>query len=164
MAVRHILFEGDETLRKRSREVTEITPRMLTLLDDMAETMYANDGVGLAAPQVGVLRRAIVIDVREGDNGLIQLFNPEITSRSGSQYGEEGCLSVPGKSAKVERPMEVTVIGMDREGNEVEYRAEGFLARAFCHEIDHLEGTLYFDHPHEWIEPSSDNAKGEGDD
>ena len=162
MAVRNLLLEGEDTLRKKSREVTEITPRLQTLLDDMAETMYANEGVGLAAPQVGVLRRAIVIDIREGEEGLIQLFNPVITEQSGSQYGEEGCLSVPGISAKVERPMEVTVTGLDRDGNEVEYKASGFLARAFCHEIDHLEGMLYLDHPHELIEPDQDGS-GEGD-
>ncbi len=153
MGIRTGLIEGDETLRKKSREVTEITPRMLTLLDDMAETMYANDGVGLAAPQVGVLRRAIVIDVREETSGLIKLFNPVITEKKGSQKVEEACLSVPGMSARLERPFEVTVEGLNPEGEKVQYKAYGFLAQAFCHEIDHLDGILYVDHPHEIIEP-----------
>ncbi|MBQ1302406.1 MAG: peptide deformylase [Firmicutes bacterium] len=153
MGIRNVLIEGDETLRKKSREVTEITPRMLTLLDDMAETMYANDGVGLAAPQVGVLRRAIVIDIREETSGLIKLFNPVITEKKGSQKVEEACLSVPGMSARLERPFEVTVEGLNPEGEKVQYKAYGFLAQAFCHEIDHLDGILYVDHPHEIIEP-----------
>ena len=161
MAVRNVLIEGDETLRKKSREVTEITPRMLTLIDDMAETMYANDGVGLAAPQVGVLRRAIVIDVREETSGLIKLFNPVITEKKGTQKVEEACLSVPGMSARLERPFEVTVEGMDPEGNRVEYKAFGFLAQAFCHEIDHLDGILYVDHPHERIEPGERDEEAE---
>ena len=153
MGIRNVLIEGDETLRKKSREVTEITPRMLTLLDDMAETMYANDGVGLAAPQVGVLRRAIVIDIREETSGLIKLFNPVITEKKGSQKVEEACLSGPGMSARLERPFEVTVEGLNPEGEKVQYKAYGFLAQAFCHEIDHLDGILYVDHPHEIIEP-----------
>ena len=153
MGIRNVLIEGDETLRKKSREVTEITPRMLTLLDDMAETMYANDGVGLAAPQVGVLRRAIVIDIREETSGLIKLFNPVITEKKGSQKVEEACLSVPGMSARLERPFEVTVEGLNPEGEKVQYKAYGCLAQAFCHEIDHLDGILYVDHPHEIIEP-----------
>ena len=160
MAVRNVLIEGDETLRKKSRVVTEITPRMRTLIEDMAETMYANDGVGLAAPQVGVLRRAIVIDVREGEEGLIQLFNPVITEKNGTQTVEEACLSVPGMSAKLERPFEVTVEGMNPEGEKVEYHAHGFLAQAFCHEIDHLDGILYVDHPHERIEPQRAEEEG----
>ena len=153
MGIRNALIEGDKTLRKKSREVTEITPRMLTLLDDKAETMYANDGVGLAAPQVGVLRRAIVIDIREETSGLIKLFNPVITEKKGSQKVEEACLSVPGMSARLERPFEVTVEGLNPEGEKVQYKAYGFLAQAFCHEIDHLDGILYVDHPHEIIEP-----------
>lgn len=151
MAIRNIVKEGDETLRKKSREVTDINDRMITLLEDMAETMYANDGVGLAAPQVGILRKVIVIDIREG-HGLIELINPEILETGGSQYGEEGCLSVPGVAANVERPDYVKVKGLNRNGEEVTYEAHGFLARAFCHEIDHLHGTLFIDHPHELVE------------
>lgn len=150
MAIRNIVKEGDETLRKKSREVTDINERMLTLLDDMAETMYANDGVGIAAPQVGILRKVIVIDIRDG-NGIIELINPEILEKSGSQYGEEGCLSVPGVAANVERPDHVVVKGLNRNGEEVTYDANGFLARAFCHEIDHLDGMLFIDHPHDLI-------------
>ncbi|MBR6700742.1 MAG: peptide deformylase [Firmicutes bacterium] len=160
MAIRNVLKEGDETLRKQSREVTNINERIHTLLDDMAETMYATDGVGLAAPQVGVLRRVIVIDIRDS-NGLIELINPVITEQSGYQYGEEGCLSVPGVVAKVERPFEVTVKGLNRSGEEVEYKAVDFLAKAFCHEIDHLNGMLFIDHPHELVEYDDEEEEGE---
>lgn len=151
MAIRNVLKEGEETLRKVSREVTKIDGRIHTLLDDMAETMYASDGVGLAAPQVGVLRRVIVIDIRD-EKGLIELINPEIVKKSGKQYGEEGCLSVPGVVANLERPYEVTVKGLNRAGEEVEYYAVDFLAKAFCHEIDHLDGKLFIDHPHELVD------------
>lgn len=160
MAIRNVLKEGDDTLRKQSREVTDINERMHILLDDMAETMYAADGVGLAAPQVGVLRRVIVIDIRD-NNGLIELINPVITEQSGSQYSEEGCLSVPGVVAKVERPFEVTVKGLNRDGEEVEYKAIDFLAKAFCHEIDHLNGMLFIDHPHELVEDDEEYEEGE---
>ncbi|MBE6020497.1 MAG: peptide deformylase [Firmicutes bacterium] len=160
MAIRNVLKEGDETLRKQSREVTNINERIHTLLDDMAETMYASDGVGLAAPQVGVLRRVIVIDIRDS-NGLIELINPVITSKNGYQYSEEGCLSVPGVVAKVERPFEVTVKGLNRAGEEVEYKAADFLAKAFCHEIDHLNGMLFIDHPHELVEYDDEEEEGE---
>ena len=160
MAIRNVLKEGDETLRKVSREVTKIDGRILTLLDDMAETMYASDGVGLAAPQVGVLRRVIVIDIRD-EHGLIELINPEIIDASGTQYSEEGCLSVPGVVAKLERPFEVTVRGLNREGEEVEYKAIDFLAKAFCHETDHLNGTLFIDHPHELVDYDEDDEEYE---
>ena len=151
MALRKILTKEDPTLRKKSRPVTDINQRIHTLLDDMAETMYASDGVGLAAPQVGTLRRVIVIDVRD-ENGLIELINPEILEQSGKAFEEEGCLSVPGVTANVERPQKVKVTGLNRMGEEVVYEAEGFLAKAFCHEIDHLEGMLFIDRPHELIE------------
>lgn len=151
MAIRQVITEKDPTLRKKSRKVDEITPRILTLLDDMAETMYESDGVGLAAPQVGVLRRVIVIDIRD-DHGLIELINPEIVEEFGQTFDEEGCLSVPGVTAKVERPLEVTVRGLNREGEEVEYKAFDYLAKAFCHEIDHLDGILFIDRPHEVVE------------
>ena len=142
MALRIVLQEPDERLRKKSREVKEITPRIIQLLDDMAETMKSYDGVGLAAPQVGVLRRVVVIDV--GDE-LYELINPEIVSTEGDVVDVEGCLSVPGRRGKVARPETVTVRALDRKGELREYTGTGLLARAFCHEIDHLDGTLYLD-------------------
>ena len=148
MAIRNILVEGEERLRKKSRPVEKIDERILTLLDDMAETMYENNGVGLAAPQVGVLRQVVIVDIGEG---LIEMINPQIIQQEGSQSGEEGCLSIPGVVAIVERPQQVVVKALNRNGEEMTYTAEGFLARAFCHEIDHLSGTLYIDHPHEIV-------------
>lgn len=142
MAILNILTSEDETLRKVCRPVDKITPRILTLLDDMKETMYRANGVGLAAPQVGVLRRIVVIDV--GD-GIIELINPEIVSAEGSQTDREGCLSVPDECGIVTRPNIVTVKALDRNGEPFEMRGEELLARAFCHEIDHLDGKLYTD-------------------
>ncbi|MBP5427130.1 MAG: peptide deformylase [Clostridiales bacterium] len=142
MAIREVRICGDEILRKKSREVTQIDDRILTLLDDMSETMYKEDGVGLAAPQIGVLKRIIVLD---DGNGLIECINPEIKFMEGSQDGIEGCLSVPDLRGNVVRPSKVVVTALDRNGEEVEYVAEGFLARIFCHEIDHLEGILFKD-------------------
>jgi peptide deformylase len=144
MAIRNILKEGDETLRKVSRPVEKIDQRILTLLDDMAETMYDADGVGLAAPQVGILKRVIVIDIRD-DQGLICLINPEIIEANGEQVDEEGCLSIPGKSGLVKRPSFVKVKGLNREGEAVILSGTGLLATAFCHEIDHLDGILFTD-------------------
>lgn len=144
MALRKILNMGDETLRKKARPIDELNRRMLTLLDDMAETMYEENGAGLAAPQVGVLRRAIVIDVGD-DNGLIQLINPEIIAAEGEQECAEGCLSIPGRRGYVVRPERVTVRGITRAGKPVEIVGEGLLAIAFSHEIDHLDGVLYVD-------------------
>jgi len=144
MALRKLLYIGDESLRKVARPVDVINKRILTLLDDMAETMYAENGAGLAAPQIGVLRRVITIDVGD-DAGLIQLINPEIIAREGEQENIEGCLSVPGRNGFVPRPQKVTVRGTDRTGRPVEIEAEGLLAVAFCHEIDHLDGVLYLD-------------------
>ena len=143
MAKLQIVKEGDETLRKTSRPVTEITPRILTLLDDMTETMRAADGVGLAAPQVGVLRRIVVIEVEEGQ--VIELINPKIIAFSGEQDGQEGCLSVPGRWGMVKRPMHVTVRALNRKGEEFEITGHELLARCFCHELDHLDGALYID-------------------
>lgn len=144
MALRTIVKIGDETLRKTSRPVEVLNRRILNLLDDMAETMYFTNGVGLAAPQVGVLRRAIVIDV--GDhNGLFQLINPEIIATEGEQEDAEGCLSIPGRQGLVKRPAKVKVRATTRSGKPVEIEAEGLLARAFCHEIDHLDGVMYID-------------------
>ena len=144
MALRKILHVGDETLRGKARPVDVLNRRMLMLLDDMAETMYAAEGVGLAAPQVGVLRRAITIDVGD-ETGLIQLINPEIIASEGEQEEAEGCLSVPGRRGYVKRPQRVVVRGLNRAGKPVEIRAEGLLAVAFCHEIDHLDGVLFID-------------------
>ena len=141
MAILNILKEGEPTLSKISRPVEKITERTLTLLDDMAETMRRAEGVGLAAPQVGVLRRIVVVEVDPGH--LIELINPEIIERSGTQTGLEGCLSVPGKHGTVTRPRKVKVRALDRTGKMREYEGEGLLARCFCHEIDHLDGKLY---------------------
>lgn len=142
MAIRNIRISTDEVLRKKCKEVKEITPNLLTLLDDMADTMYEANGVGLAAPQVGILKRAVVIDIGEG---LVELINPEILETSGSQIDDEGCLSVPGKYAPVDRPYYAKVKAMDRDGNEFIIEGEELMARALCHEIDHLDGILYID-------------------
>jgi len=142
MATRKIVTLGDEVLRKECRPQEKFDLRLWVLLKDMADTMYKAEGVGLAAPQVGVQRRVVVIDV--GD-GLVELINPEITSREGSQCGREGCLSLPGRQGIVTRPNVVTVKAQDRKGNPIELTAEGFFARAVCHELDHLDGRLYID-------------------
>lgn len=142
VAKRNIVYEGDECLRKKSRPVEKFDQRLWTLLEDMAETMYAANGVGLAAPQVGILRRAVVIDV--GD-GLIELINPEILSRKGKQVGNEGCLSCPGETGTVERPKKVEVRAQDRDGEWFTLAGADLLARAICHETDHLEGVLFKD-------------------
>ena len=144
MAVREILLFGNETLRQRSEEVTEFNEELWTLLDDMYDTMTEANGIGLAAPQIGVLKRVVVIDV-DDDNGIIELVNPVIESMSGEQTGEEGCLSIPNRYESVTRPMTVTVRAQDRKGNSFTITAEGFKARALCHEIDHLDGILYID-------------------
>ncbi len=142
MATRIIREEGDPILRKVSRVVDKIDDRIITLLDDMKETMYGADGAGLAAPQVGVLRRVIIIDVGEG---LIELINPEIVSEEGSQCDEEGCLSLPGITGEVIRPNIVKIKGLNREGEEIVLEGKELLARAFCHEVDHLNGILFID-------------------
>ena len=142
MAIRQVREIGDEILTKQCKEVTKMTLRTKILIGDMLETMYDKNGVGLAAPQVGVLKKIVVIDVGEGP---IVLINPEIIETSGEQTGEEGCLSVPGKWGYVTRPDHVKVRALDKEMNPVELEGEGLLARAFCHEIDHLSGQLYVD-------------------
>jgi len=143
MAIRKIVKLGeDEILRKRCRKVDKFDKRLHVLLDDMADTMYEADGAGLAAPQVGILKRVVVIDVGEG---LIELVNPEIIASEGSQMCIEGCLSVPGKRGKVERPAIVRVHAQDRDGNHIELEGEEFLANALCHELDHLDGIIYVD-------------------
>ncbi len=143
MAFRRILTENDSTLRKTSKPVKEITPRILTLLDDMADTMHDAEGVGLAAVQVGVLRRIVVIETEPGE--LIELINPRIIESSGMQRTREGCLSLPGKCGITERPMNVTVEAMNRYGEIFTIQGTGLLAKAFCHELDHLDGILYSD-------------------
>lgn len=142
MALRKIRLEGDTILLQHSKSIKEITPRIQILLDDMAETMKKEDGVGLAAPQVGVLKRAVVIDVGEG---LLKLINPVIVSEEGSYRDVEGCLSVPEIRGVVERPERVVVKALNEKGEEIEVVGEGLLARALCHEIDHLDGKLFVD-------------------
>ena len=142
MATRTIREYGDEVLEKECKEVTKVSLRTKILINDMLDTMYEAMGVGLAAPQVGILKRIVVIDIGEGP---IVLINPEIIEKAGEQTGEEGCLSVPGKSGLVTRPNYVKVRAYDEDMEEVEYEGEGLLARAFCHEIDHLSGKLYVD-------------------
>ena len=143
MATRNIVTNEDPALRKVCREVEVFTPRLGVLLDDMKETMLESNGVGLAAPQVGVLRRAIV--VFRGEDDIIEMINPMITMREGEQTGMEGCLSVPGKYGIVTRPMKIRARYQDRKGNFCEVEAEEFLARIICHETDHLNGILYTD-------------------
>ena len=140
MALRTIRVQGDSVLTKKSRPVDKMTPRIGELITDMLDTMYDAMGVGLAAPQVGILKRIVVIDVGEGP---IVLINPEILETSGEQTGDEGCLSVPGMAGKGTRPNYVKVKALDVNMNEQIYEGEGLLARAFCHEIDHLDGKMY---------------------
>ncbi|RBP39177.1 peptide deformylase [Garciella nitratireducens] len=142
MAIRNIRQEGDPILRKKCRKIERINERIRILAKDMLDTMYEAEGVGLAAPQVGILKRLIVIDVGEGP---ITLVNPEVVSEEGEQEDLEGCLSIPGRSEIVIRPKRVIVKGLDLEENQIEVKGEDFLARALCHEIDHLEGILYID-------------------
>ncbi len=142
MALRSIRTIGDELLTKKSREVTEMTPRLKELIGDMYDTLYDADGVGLAAVQVGVLRRIIVLDIGEGP---ITLINPRIVEKSGEQRGNEGCLSVPGKVGIVTRPSYVKVLYLDENMEPQELEATELLARGVCHELDHLEGSLYVD-------------------
>ena len=142
MAIRNIVTLGDDVLRKVCRTQLNFDDKLHTILDDMKDTMYKAEGVGLAAPQVGILRRFCIIDVGEG---IIELINPVITETSGSQTGNEGCLSLPGKFDEVTRPMKVTVRAQDRFGKNFTVTGEGLLARALCHEIDHLDGVLYID-------------------
>lgn len=143
MALRQVRVDGDDILRKKCKEVKEVTERTRILIDDMFETMYETNGVGLAAPQVGILKRIVVIDV-DYENPLV-LINPVIVEKSGEQTGDEGCLSIPGKVATVTRPFHVVCRCFNEEMEEIEIEGEGLLARAICHELDHLEGILYKD-------------------
>ena len=140
MAIRQIVKEGDDVLTKKCREVVKFDDRLAMILDDMTETLHLANGVGLAAPQVGILRRIVVVDVGEGP---IELVNPVIIEQSGEQEGLEGCLSCPGEWGITKRPMNVTVKAFDRKGKEFTVSGEGLLAKALCHELDHLEGVLY---------------------
>lgn len=142
MAIRNIIQIGDPTLRKKSFEVTDFGAKTAELLDDMKETLIKADGVGLAAPQVGVLRRVFIVKI---DDLYYECINPVIVEQKGKQIGDEGCLSVRGKFGTVERPKKVTVVAYDRNGKKFTVKAQDFVARAFCHEYDHLEGILYVD-------------------
>ena len=142
MAIRNLRFGGDAILTKTSKEVKEITPKVKELIDDMLETMNEANGVGLAAVQVGVLKRIVVIDVGEGP---VVMINPQVIKTEGTQTGDEGCLSVPGKAGQVTRPMKATVRYTGEDGAEYELEGEELLARAICHECDHLDGKLYLD-------------------
>lgn len=150
MAIRNIVKEGDDVLRKTSRPVESFDEKLATLLDDMAQTMHNADGVGLAAPQVGILRRAVVIDIGEG---VIELVNPVIVSAEGEQEGQEGCLSCPGEWGIVKRPNKVTVEAQDRHGKKIRVSGEELLARAMCHELDHLDGIIFKDVATRMIDP-----------
>ncbi|NLK99709.1 MAG: peptide deformylase [Clostridiales bacterium] len=145
MAIRNIREIGDSVLTKVSREIKEVDKRLLVLIDDMLDTLYDAEGVGLAAPQIGVLKRLVVIDVSEEGNDPIILINPEIIATDGCQIGDEGCLSVPGKVGTVERPNYVKVKAYDKNMKEFTIEGTELLARALCHEIDHLNGVLYVD-------------------
>ena len=140
MAIREIREMGDEVLEKKSKPIKMMTPRTMELIEDMFDTLYESGGVGLAAPQVGILKRIVVIDIGEGP---LLLINPEIVETSGSQTGSEGCLSLPGKWGIVTRPNYVKVRALNEDMEEIELEGEGLLARAFCHEIDHLAGHMY---------------------
>lgn len=143
MALRNIVnYKKSDILRKKSRYVDNIDKRTLQLIDDMVETMYKENGVGLAAPQVGVLKRVIVVDI---GNGLIKLINPEIIEQEGEQQDIEGCLSIPNIIGEVIRPYKVKIKGLNENGEEIEIEATELLARAFCHEVDHLNGILFID-------------------
>lgn len=144
MAIRNIRKNGDEVLRKKSRAVEKVDEKIKELVQDMLETMYKNNGVGLAAPQVGILKRVVVIDLYD-NNGPIVLINPEIIKEKGEQEVEEGCLSFPNQFAKIIRPAEVTVKAIDEDGKEIKIKAKELLAQAISHEVDHLEGILFVD-------------------
>ncbi|MGI6161143.1 MAG: peptide deformylase [Christensenellales bacterium] len=156
MALRIILTDDDPALKKVCRPVEQINDRILMLLDDMEETMRHADGVGLAAPQVGILRRVVVIDVGEG---LIELINPKIIQKEGEQFESEGCLSYPGVTGKVRRPAKVTVKYLNRDGEVCEMSGEDLLARAFCHEIDHLNGITIPEIIEEFDEDEEEEAE-----
>ncbi len=155
MSIRKILTLPEPALREKSLPVRRITSNVCKLLDDLAETMYDAPGVGLAAPQVGILKRVVVVDIGEG---LIELINPVIISASGKDIAPEGCLSVPGLQGEVPRATDIIVKGLDRQGNETEIKAQDFLARALQHEIDHLNGIIFVDKVVRWLENEQEEA------
>ncbi len=162
MALRMIVKEGDPVLTRRCRQVTGFDDRLHTLLDDMQETLLDSGGVGLAAPQVGVLRRVVVIDLDE--DGVLELINPEIIEQSGEQGGPEGCLSVPGRWGMVKRPNVVKVRAQDRDGEWFEAEGEGLIARCFCHELEHLDGHLFIEKAYRFLtQEEMDAMNGEED-
>ncbi|WP_206458945.1 peptide deformylase [Anaerovorax sp. IOR16] len=142
MALRNVVCRGDEILAKKAKEVKEINSRILEMLDDMLETMHESNGIGIAAPQVGILKQMFIVEV---DDTFIELINPQILETKGTQVDEEGCLSVPGVIGKVERPQYVKIRGLNRKGETVVYEATDLVARALCHEYDHLQGILFVD-------------------
>ncbi len=162
MAIRQIREEGDEILKKKSRVIENIDAKLQDLIDDMIETMHKFNGVGLAAVQVGILKRVVVIDLYD-DKGPIVLINPEIKKEKGEQEVEEGCLSFPNKFAKIIRPAEVVVEALDRDGNKIKIKAKELLAQAICHEVDHLNGEVFIDKiipgTLEYVEPETDTKK-----
>ena len=161
MAIRRIVKDNEEILHKKCRTVEKFDEKLWTLLDDMAETMYAANGVGLAAPQVGLLKRICVIDVDDG-NGIIELINPEITIKSSLEVEDtEGCLSSPGEYAVVKRPKKVKVKAQDRNGNDISIIGEDLLARAICHETDHLNGVIFKDIAEYMLEPEDVKKKAQ---
>ncbi|WP_058301653.1 peptide deformylase [Gorillibacterium timonense] len=162
MAIRIIVKQPDPVLRQTAKPVPKITPNIQKLLDDMADTMYDAPGVGLAAPQIGILKRAIVMDVGD-EHGLIQLVNPEIFFKEGEQLGPEGCLSIPGLLGDVKRAQRVKVRGIDREGNEVEIEGTDLLARCIQHEVDHLNGVLFTDIAVKVYNEPEDDEEAEGE-
>jgi peptide deformylase len=159
VGIRKIVTLGDEALRKVAKPMTKFDIRLWLLLKDMADTMYKAEGAGLAAPQVGILRRVVVVD---DGNGLVELVNPEIIASEGEQCGPEGCLSIPGRQGIVCRPLKVTVRAQDRNGKFFEKTGEGLLARAFCHETDHLNGELYIDKMIREITGEEDKEEDDG--
>lgn len=161
MAIRKIVLEGDSCLAKNCRPVTDFNQRLWDLLEDMHETLTDAQGAGLAAPQVGVLRRLALVMVE--DESFLEVINPEIIAEEGEQDGPEGCLSVPDVYGMVKRPMKVTVRFQDRHGNWMERTAEGFTARAFCHEIDHLSGHLFKEKVHQYLDLENDFEEEDGE-
>jgi len=144
MAIRIIREDGDEILRKKAREVEKVDDKIRQILDDMLETMHKFNGVGLAGQQIGILKRLVVIDLYD-DNGPLKLVNPKIIEQKGEQEVEEGCLSFPNQFAKIIRPQKVTIVALNENGQKIKVEAEGLLAQAICHELDHLEGILFVD-------------------
>lgn len=164
MAIRIIRENGDEILRKKSKEVEEVNDKIRQILDDMVETLHKYNGVGLAAPQIGILKRLVVIDLYD-DDGPIKLINPVIIKEKGTQEVEEGCLSFPNQYAKIVRPAEVTIKALNERGEEIKIKAKELLAQAISHEIDHLDGILFVDKiipgTLEYVDPNSINNKEE---